>query len=594
MGTERRSKRAGVSRGLWLPGVLLILVTLYPMVRLVWTSFQGPGGGFSVAAYQAVIGHPLWGQAWRNTGIVMGASTLLAVVVGTAGAILTERTDLSGKRGLRLLFLMPMFIPSYVLSIAWLQWAGAEGLLNALPFYSFALSWLGGGLGGICVVMGASHVPVVYLLVAAALHAVPGDYGRAARISGAGPWKAFLTAELPLLMPAVASSALISAAGAMDNFGIPAFLGIPQNVVVLATFLYQLAIGLGPGAFRQAAALATLMAMLAVLLVLLQGLGWRSARYRLTGPSSPKPPLPLGRGKIPAVFGLGLWLVLTAVGPLVALLLTSVTPAYGVPLTWKNITTEHYLAVWYAIPAVLTGFWNSLSLSIPTALLVLFLARPIGKALARGSAPAARGLDILGVIPYALPGMVIALAVLLTYWRPWPGVDLAVSGWILLLAAYIARFFTLGVRVWVAAWVRVTPELEEAARISGASEGKTLRHIMFPLLRRDVMGGVLLIAMFAFTELTVSSLLAGADGMTIGMALFNLESGGYTLESAALGTILTVLSTGAAALMMTNPASGAIYGERGVSDGIDPHRRAAQKAVGGSESPFNADGSVRG
>lgn len=112
---------------MWVSAALLILVTVYPLIRLIWSSFEGPIVGMSLGAYREITHHPLWVHAWRNTFTVALASTALAVFPGTAGAVLTERTDLPGRKFWRLMFLLPMFVPSYVLSVAWLQWAGAKG-----------------------------------------------------------------------------------------------------------------------------------------------------------------------------------------------------------------------------------------------------------------------------------------------------------------------------------------------------------------------------------------------------------------------------------------------------------------------------------
>lgn len=554
-------------RGVWWTAVFLALVVLYPLGRLVWISFQGPDGGLSLEAYRDVARHPLWGEAWRNTLLVAVLSTAIAVGLGTAGAVLTERTDLPGRTWWKLWFMFPVFIPSYVLSIAWLQWAGAEGWFNRLTGLPWITDLLGKGLFGIVLVMGVTHVPIVYLMVSAALHAVSPDYGRSARAAGAGPWRSFWSTEFPLIVPAAAGGALLSLAGAVDNFGIPAFLGIPNGIAMLSTFLYQIAIGLGPVAFQQAAALATMMGAAALLPVMAQGFLRRSSRYRIQGAGGSKPLLPLGPMKAVVVVLLAGWHGFTAAGPFVSLGLTSISPAYGVELSWENLTFSHYAALWSSIPAVMKGFWNSLTLSLPTAAAVLVLTWPVGRAWARRRDPVVAAADAVGMLPYTLPGMVTALAMLLTWWRPWPGLPLFQSGWVLLFVAYVARFFALGVRIWTAAWTRLPPELEEAGRIAGAGPGRVARQLILPLFWRDAAAGGLLIVMFSFTELTVSSLLAGAQGTTIGMALFNLESGGYTLESTALGTLITIGCAAVAAVVVGRPLSGIVYaGEEGYRD----------------------------
>ncbi|HEY3424880.1 MAG TPA: hypothetical protein VGL27_08805, partial [Negativicutes bacterium] len=108
--------------------------------------------------------------------------------------------------------------------------------------------------------------------------------------------------------------------------------------------------------------------------------------------------------------------------------------------------------------------------------------------------------------------------------------------------AYIPRFLVFGVRAWVTGWARFSPVLEEAGRIAGAGSWQVTKQILLPNFRQEGLGGGLLIFLLAFTELTMSSLLAGSLYPTLGVAIFSMESAGLALESAALGTLLTLLT----------------------------------------------------
>jgi iron(III) transport system permease protein len=439
------------------------------------------------------------------------------------------------------LFLFPLLVPSYVISVAWQHWLGPVGVLN-----KWTIGWLGhpvwvvAGLNGITVVLAVAHIPISYMLVRSALISSPAELEDAARIGGAGPWRVFTAVTLPLLIPACVSGTLLSFASAIDNFGIPAFIGIPSGVTVLSTLIYQKIIGIGAGSFEQAAALSVLTGLLAAVPVFLQGRLFNGPRFQREDSGMPSQPFRLGVWRWPLVVIVSLLAAFGVVGPFVAMAATSLTPAYGVPLSWSNITIAHYVSLWTEIPAVTTGFLNSLALAAGGTLTVLVLSWPLARAVASRPAVFSRILDSIAAIPYCLPGMVVGLATLLVWIKPLPGFSFSLYGGLgILLIAYTTRFLTFGVRVWSSAWARFAPALEEAGRIAGGGVITVNRRIILPLFRREAVGGALLVFLLSFTELTLSALLAGSGSPTIGLVIFNLESAGQALESAALGTLLT-------------------------------------------------------
>jgi iron(III) transport system permease protein len=168
------------------------------------------------------------------------------------------------------------------------------------------------------------------------------------------------------------------------------------------------------------------------------------------------------------------------------------------------------------------------------------LSWPLARAVAARPAVFSRILDSIAAIPYCLPGMVVGLATLLVWIKPLPGFSFSLYGGLgILLIAYTTRFLTFGVRIWSSAWARFAPALEEAGRIAGGGVLTVNCRIILPLFRREAVGGALLVFLLSFTELTLSALLAGSGSPTIGLVIFNLESAGQALESAALGTLLT-------------------------------------------------------
>jgi iron(III) transport system permease protein len=145
-------------------------------------------------------------------------------------------------------------------------------------------------------------------------------------------------------------------------------------------------------------------------------------------------------------------------------------------------------------------------------------------------------------MPYALPGIVLAIAVILTFLRPLPliGVSIYATLWIILVA-YLARFFALALGPVTAGFRQADPTLEEAARVAGAGLGMRLTTIVAPMMAPVAAAGAILVFLTAFNELTVSALLWSAGTETVGVQVFNLEDGGYTTLASAMAVATVVV-----------------------------------------------------
>ncbi|AJQ28539.1 ABC transporter permease [Pelosinus fermentans] len=534
----------------WLP-ILPILLIIYPLWNLVAVSLgvSTVQQEISLAAYGQLLQDPQLPTVIKNTLYIAVVSTLASLFMGVVAAILTEKTDIPGRQGWRLVFILPVLLPSYVISIAWQHWAGPVGLVNDWLQNLFDLTmWDLAGINEIVIVMAISHMPIAYLLVRSALTAIPAQLEDAARIAGARPVKVFTSVVLPLTVPALANAALLCFASALDNFGIPAFIGIPSGITVLSTLIYQKVVGLGGGQFEQAAALAVVTGLLSMIPVYFQGKIFHGPKYSREEGSREKRIYPMGIWKWLLVLFVSIWQGITVVGPCLAMLLLSLAPAYGVSLTLSNLTFAHYISLWTDTPVVAAGLKNSLLLALISTAAVLLLAWSLARRIVLAPSRLVTFLDGIAAIPYCLPGMVVGLAVLLTWIHPIPGTSFSLyGGMVILLLAYIPRFYTFGIRTWTTAWARFSLALEEAGHVAGAGPMTVTRRITLPIFREEAFGGGALIFLLAFTELTLSSLLAGSQFPTLGVIVFSMEAAGRALESAALGTLLTLLTLGLSA-----------------------------------------------
>jgi iron(III) transport system permease protein len=519
--------------------VVIVLLSLLPMLRLI-KEIVAPGGTISDTAIRIGLASPATWTATVNTLVVGFGGTVLAVLLGTFVALLVTLTDIRGRSTLVLAYVMPLMIAPQVTALAWLQLFGpaspflkmigmAPPLGSRNPLYSTE---------GIILLLGVQYGPLVFLLVRAGLRKLPRELIEAARSGGAGWFTVLRTIVLPLMTPSIVAAAALAFVSCVGNFGIPAFLGIPANYLVLPTLIYQKLAGGGPAVLGEAAFLSVLIGVIAMAGILGQEVMSRRRDYRISSTSLPADPYELGKWRLPVEVGMWLFIVLILVLPLFGLLLTSLVPGYGIPLGWATATLDNYRFVLFEHAAAQRSFFNSFALSIAAAAFAVLVAVPVGYLVAWGKQKWIRYVNLSIELPYALPGVVLAIAALLMFLRPIPftGIQLYNTVWIILYA-YLARFLVLALRPTVSGYHQIDRALEEAAQVAGAGLFTRLRTIVFPLVAPAALAGGLLIFMTALSELTVSALLWSSGSETIGVVMFSFEQGGDSSYAAAMSAI---------------------------------------------------------
>ena len=195
------------------------------------------------------------------------------------------------------------------------------------------------------------------------------------------------------------------------------------------------------------------------------------------------------------------------------------------------------------IQNVARAFKNSLFLSVTSSLVITIVTMIIAYISIRGGVRGVKGVKFMQmtvVLPYAVPGVIIALSMILAFSQPIAGVRLYNTIWILLIA-YIARFMNLGYNNISGAISQVDTSLEEAARISGASQLRAFKDVMLPLLKSSLISSFFLVVAPTISELSLSSLLWSVGNETIGTIVFSAKEEGRILLTAAIAIILIIL-----------------------------------------------------
>ncbi|MDW8124775.1 MAG: iron ABC transporter permease [Geminicoccaceae bacterium] len=524
-----------LASGLYI-GVFCLLPLLRLALELVWAGERG--------LVFEVLGARATQRALANTLEAAILSALIATFLGGGFAILLALFDLRGRRLAALLFLLPVLVPAQIAAVAWLQLASPASPILALlglapepgaknPLYSRE---------GVIWLLALEHATMPFLTTRAGLAALPADLFESARNLGAGPARILVRVVLPLLRPALAAGAALAFVGALGNFGIPALLGIPGRYTLLTSLIYQRLSGFGPRVLPEVAVLAGLLAGLAVLGLLVQWWAQRGAAVE-SGRGLPERPL-FGLGRLRPLVEVAAWsfLLLVTVAPLAALVASALVPAVGVPLTLETLTLRHFELFAAVHGAVPRAFVNSLLLAAAAALLAVAASLPLAWSLRFAGSRAARLLDLAADAPWALPGIVFAIAVILVYIRPLPLLDWSLYATMgILVVAYAGRFLALALRPAVAGLGQIEASFEEAGANLGARALRRLVRIHLPLVLPSLAAGALLVFMTALNELTVSALLWSTGNETLGVVVFMLYDEGNTGGAAAVGTVAVVV-----------------------------------------------------
>ncbi|GGE53449.1 ABC transporter permease [Primorskyibacter flagellatus] len=476
-------------------------------------------------------------------------SGLAALVLGTGLALILGLSDVRAKGVAVFALLLPMMIPPQVTAIAWVQALGPSSVvLNTLglapppgsahPLYTPF---------GVMLLLSVQHTPLVLLVVLAALRTLPREMTEAARIFGARPFRLLRRVILPLLAPTLAAGFMLAFVSALGNFGILAILGIPARYTTLPVLIWNRLSSFGPGALADVAVISMLLAGVSLVAIALQFAMQRRMRSAVVGP--PQPPLRIALGPLrPVAEGvLAVYVAITLLLPLTALTATALVKTYGLPLTAETLTFGNFAEVLLRQGSTLRAFGNSTLVAGGAALVIAGLAILIGHAATRrgGGLPRRFGAGFATVadVSYAIPGLVISIAFILTFIRPLPVVGVSLYNTLgIIFLAYLTAFLSIGLKSVVAAYGQLDPALEDAARVSGARYGMRMRRVFAPLVAPAAASGAILVFLTAYNEVTVSALLWSTGNETIGTAIFNYEDGGYTTLAAAMSCV-TVVAT---------------------------------------------------
>jgi len=543
---------------------LISFLVLYPVGMLIFGSFRtdmpGLPASFSFQGYIEVYTNPnTYKVIWTTIKIAV-MTTLSGVGLTVFFAWLIHRTNMPGRRFLdSMLYLAYFLLPPLPVLLGWiLLFAPRSGIINKY-FYTMLDGPLFNlfSLYGIVFASLSFLVPLFYFFLAPAFMNMDTTLEEAASASGASGLTVVRKVTMPLLAPAILATMVLAFTLSMQLFEAPALLGIPANISVLSTKLWQF-VTWEPPQYPPAMALGIAILVVASFLVLVQ---WRVLGKRqfttVTGKGYRPRPMDLGVWRWPA-FLLGLFIFLLLTGaPMLVMVQTSFMKVAGIYME-DMYTLDNYKSA-FTKPEIWLAVKNTVILAVVSATACMTLCFFLGYMVAKTKFKERKILDFITWISWGTPPIVLGLGLLWAYiLLPLPFGYSLYGTLPLLILAIIFVGLPIGTRIMVPTMMQVSDELEESAIAHGATWVQTIRRIWFPLLKGSLINGWLLIFCFAVKDVSTVILLYSPDSVVISTQFFHFVKGGSYEVAAVVGLMQTALMLMAFFLMKTLGSLGGI------------------------------------
>lgn len=510
---------------LWGLSLAVVALLLLPILYLVLRALGAGPATWSMLLQPRVL------VVMVNSLVLALGVTLCSALIALPLAWLTVRSDLPGRPVWAILAALPLVIPSYVAAYLLVSALGPRGMLQQWLELLLGIQRLPSiyGFPGALFVLTLLCYPYTFLSVRAALLRMDPALEEASRSLGLGAWPTFWRVTLPHLRPALAAGSLLVALYTLRDFGAVSILRFDTFTRVIYV-QYQSAFD------RTAAAVLSIVLVVLTLVILMAEMRTRGrARFDRAGAGVARrvPLVALGRWRWPA--------------------LVACTMLVGLALMLPATVLGYWLLRGLASGVVTAGLGavtaNSLAAAGLAALATLAAALPVTWLAARRPSRGSHLLEQATYLGYALPGIVVALALVFfgTRAAPW-----LYQTWLLLVVAYVILFLPQAAGALRTSLLQVHPSVEEAARSLGRSPVGVAWSITLPLVRPGVMAALALVFLTTLKELPATLILGPLGFKTLATTIWTAVSEAYFAQAAIPALLLIVLSSLPLALLMVD------------------------------------------
>jgi iron(III) transport system permease protein len=533
-----QSARKGADLILKLGGLLAVfglsILFLWPVVMLVIGAFRSgtPSrpGVWTIAPFMEALADPTTWELSRNSIVLAVSTSGLGLVIGTFLAWVAVRTTSPLRRLMTPAMGFIIFLPALFYGLGWsMMSAGRNAPLNifardvlGVEDPVFGASW-----PTMIVLITGFIVPVGYLFMIGPMSKLDGGMDDAARIAGASKWRALVTVTIPLLRPSMFGVFVLIASYAFSAFELPLLFGMPAGIQVFSTGVFRtLTASEATPNYAAASTLSIILMSLVASLVILRVLATRGKGFR---------PEPKNYGRIQYLFSAFFLLVIVIAGvvPLVMMILGSFQPLFGVP---GSFSLDNYRAV-FEDSASMSSIGLTITLAAVGGLISATIALLLAYVASKKSAWVKSFAAMVSWSPQAIPGVIVGLALMSAY-LPIPGLRSLYGTVWLLLIGFIVVVIPIASRAVEGGLVQISSELEDAARVSGASAVQTFGSIVLKLVMPSFLAGWFLSGLVISGNLSLPVLLVSPNLQPAAVRAYDLYTQGYTTEAAALFLLL--------------------------------------------------------
>lgn len=527
---------------------LLIMLLAYPMVLLFLKSFV-----VSQPGQPAVWTIQGWVAAFSDAklSIALGTTFSLAflrVLITSALAIFfawaVTRTDMPLKGFIELSLWLGFFLPLLPMTMGWILLLDPHsGIINKSLMSYFGLSeppfniysyW------GIIWCHLAFSTAVRFMLMTPAFRAMDAALEEAGLACGSNRMGVLMRVTLPVLAPALLASTALGFIRSLESLEIEMVLGIPAGIYVVPTKIWDY-LHWEPPLYDRATALCSIFLLFIFLLIWLQRVFLGDREFTTVS----------GRSQMVENFSLGRWrwlacgFCLVFVGlmiflPLAMLIMGTFMELFGHFELEKTWTVRHWVGT-FADPVFLRSMKNTLVLGLSAALLGTVSYALIAYLIVRTRLPGRGLIDILSWLPWALPGVLISLALLWTVLGSGASVKMFYGTVSLLVLAIIIKEMPLGTQIVKAAVQQIGPELEEASSAAGGSWLDYFRRILLPLLKPTMASVAIIVFISAARDIPTVIFLATHESRTLSVLMLDYMAEANQERAAVLGVFLVVM-----------------------------------------------------
>lgn len=526
---------------------VVAFLVLTPLFLMLLNSFQLARPGqlpvYGLAGWKQAVQDPSMLSALWNTVSLAVTRQAIALVVGVMLAWLIARTDLPWKNGLEFVFWISFFLPSLPVALGWILMLDDKfGLLNLglqkLPFIKEAVFNVYSYWGIVWVHM-TTTLGVKVLLLAPAFRNLDATLEESSRNCGASIIGTIFRVVVPLMMPAILVSTILGLIRSMEAFEIELLLGVPIGLYVYSTKIRDL-VAYEPPEYAPATALGSMFLFVLLGLVFLQRwyVGRRMFRT-VSGRGFSTRPTALGRWRWP-LFAMVITIAFSVTfTPVIMLAMGTFMRAFGyfnIPDPW---TFENWQRV-LTDPFLIQSVRNTITVGLGTAGVGVVFYGLIAYVVVKTRFAGRGMLDFLSWLPWAVPGILLGLALLWTVFQTRVLLFLYGTTALLVLALFI-KSMPFGVQITKSVLLQISPELEEAARITGGNWIQCYRRIMLPLLMPTFIVVGLVGFMSAARDISTIVLLGSAQSRTMALLALDYAFGGQFERGAVVAFMTSII-----------------------------------------------------